>query len=184
MLSTRAPALLLALLGTAACAATPVAPASRPPPPPPTPAPTAPISLTPPRSTPLFADYAKPGSPGCAVGVYRAGEIVFARGYGSANLEQNTPIDRASMFETGSVSKQFTAMAIALLVQDGKVSLDDDVRKYIPELPVYGKPITLAHMLHHTSGLRDYDELLAISGFVLADVTNDDDALPGWRWDD
>jgi CubicO group peptidase (beta-lactamase class C family) len=126
---------------------------------------------------PIFADLTKPGSPGCAVGVYRAGEIVFARGYGLASIEHQIPIAKDTVFDIGSVSKQFTAMAVLLLAKDGKLSLDDDVRKYVPEVPVYGKPITLRHLLHHTSGLRDYAGLLTIEGFDVADVTNDDDGL-------
>src|SRR5262249_33298402 len=108
---------------------------------------------------PIFADYTKPGVPGCAVGVYRAGESAFARGYGLANLEHDLRIEKDTAFDLGSVSKQFTAAAILLLVQDGKIALDDDVRKYVPELPDYGRTITLRHLLHHTSGLRDYNGL-------------------------
>jgi CubicO group peptidase (beta-lactamase class C family) len=125
----------------------------------------------------IFAAYAKPGSPGCAAGVYRAGEVVFARGYGLANLEHDLPIGPDTVFDVGSVSKQFTAAAVILLAQEGKLSLGDDVRKYVPELPDYGRPIQLHHLLHHTSGLRDYAVLLTIGGFDEGDVTNDDDAV-------
>jgi CubicO group peptidase (beta-lactamase class C family) len=126
---------------------------------------------------PLFAQYAKPGVPGCAVGVYRAGEIVFARGYGAASLENGVAIDRATLFNIGSISKQFTAAALLLLVQDGKVSLDDDVRKYIPELPDFGHPIRVHHLLHHTSGMRDVYSLLPLEGFMPPDLADDDDGL-------
>ena len=125
----------------------------------------------------VFAAYAHDRSPGCAVGVYEEGQIVRASGYGSADLEHDVPITDTTVFDLGSVSKQFTAAAIVLLAQDGKLSLDDDIRDYVPELPGYGKPITLRHLLHHTSGLRDYTALLAITGHDDADLTNDDDAL-------
>jgi CubicO group peptidase (beta-lactamase class C family) len=125
----------------------------------------------------VFAAYAHEAAPGCAVGVYEGGQIVHARGFGSADLEHDVPITDSTVFDLGSVSKQLTAAAILLLAQDGKLSLDDDVRDYVPELPVYGKPITLRHLLHHTSGLRDYTALLAIDGHDDADLTTDDDAL-------
>jgi CubicO group peptidase (beta-lactamase class C family) len=125
----------------------------------------------------IFATTTQGRSPGCALGVYREGEIVLARGYGFADLEHDVPITETTVFDLGSVSKQFTAAAIVLLAEGGKLSLDDDVRKFLPELPSYGKPITLRHLLHHTSGLRDYTGLLGISGHDDADLTGDDDAL-------
>ena len=84
---------------------------------------------------------------------------------------------KGTAFDIGSVSKQFTAAAVLLLVEDKKLSLDDDVRMYVPEVPRYGKAITLRHLLHHTSGLRDYAGLLSFSSFDIADLTNDDDAI-------
>lgn len=125
----------------------------------------------------VFAAYAQDHGPGCAVGVYEAGQIVHARGFGFADLEHEVPITDTTVFDLGSVSKQFTAAAVVLLAQDGKLSLDDDIRDHVPELPSYGKPITLRHLLHHTSGLRDYTALLQMSGHDDADLTNDDDAL-------
>jgi CubicO group peptidase (beta-lactamase class C family) len=105
---------------------------------------------------PVFADFTQKGrSPGCSVGVYRAGEIVFSRGYGYADLEHDSLITDTTPFYTASLSKQFTAAAVLLLVGDGKVSLSDDVRQFIPELPDIGAHITLDELLHHTSGLRD-----------------------------
>jgi CubicO group peptidase (beta-lactamase class C family) len=101
--------------------------------------------------------------PGCAVGVGRNGRIVHERGYGMANLETGTPITPASIFHVASVSKQFTAAAILLLERDGKLSLDDDIRKHLPEIPDYGTKITIKHLLNHTSGLRDQWDLLAMS---------------------
>jgi CubicO group peptidase (beta-lactamase class C family) len=125
----------------------------------------------------VFSPTIEGRSPGCALGVYREGEMVYARGYGFADLEHDVPITETTVFDLGSVSKQFTAAAIVLLVEDGKLSLDDDVRKHLPELPSYGKPITLRHLLHHTSGLRDYTDLLAIDGHDDADLTGEADAL-------
>jgi CubicO group peptidase (beta-lactamase class C family) len=101
--------------------------------------------------------------PGCALGVSRNGQPVLERGYGMANLETATPIRPGSIFHVASVSKQFTAMAILLLERDGKLSLDDDIRKYIPEIPDYGTRITIRHLLHHTSGLRDQWDLLSMA---------------------
>ena len=104
-------------------------------------------------------------TPGCAVGVGVAGRPVLARGYGMADLEHDVANDANTIFEAGSVSKQFTAAAVLLLARDGKLSLDDPVRKYIPELPDYGVPLTIRHMLTHTSGLRDWGEVAGIAGW-------------------
>jgi CubicO group peptidase (beta-lactamase class C family) len=125
----------------------------------------------------VFADLTKPGSPGCALGVYRDGAIIYARGYGLANLEENVPITPASVFDIGSTSKQFTAASILLLEKRGKLSVNNDVRKYIPELPDYGQKITIRHLLNHTSGLRDYLTLMELAGINTDSVTSDDDAL-------
>ncbi len=103
----------------------------------------------------IFARWSSTGTPGCAVGVRSDGEVVLERGYGMASLENAVAIRPGTIFQIGSVSKQFTTMAILLLARDGKLSLDDEVRKYIPELPDYGTPLTIRHMLSHTSGLRD-----------------------------
>lgn len=104
-------------------------------------------------------------TPGCAVGVSRDGETVLSRAYGMADLEHDAPNTPQTIFEAGSVSKQFTAAAVLLLAQDGRLSLDDDVRKHIPELPAYAAPITLRHLLTHTSGLRDWGSVAAIGGW-------------------
>lgn len=101
--------------------------------------------------------------PGCAVGVSRNGRVVYEHGYGMANLETDTPIRPSSIFHAASVSKQFTAIAVMLLARDGKLSVDDDIRKYLPEVPDYGTPITIRHLLTHTSGLRDQWELIRLS---------------------
>ncbi len=125
----------------------------------------------------LFASWDKPSSAGCALGVYRDGAVIYARGYGMADLERAVPITPSSLFDLGSTSKQFTAASIVLLAQQEKLSLDDDVRLHLPELPDYGTPITLRHMLNHTSGLRDYINLLVLHGTDVDDVTTPDDAL-------
>ncbi|MGB6595811.1 MAG: serine hydrolase domain-containing protein [Candidatus Acidiferrum sp.] len=125
----------------------------------------------------VFADYTKPGSPGCAVAVFRNGRISYERGYGLANIEEDVPIIPGSVFDIGSTSKQFTAASILLLEKQGKLSVSDDVRKYIPELPDYGQRITILHLLNHTSGLRDYLVLMALAGINTDSVTTDEDAL-------
>ena len=117
----------------------------------------------------VFAKYDKPDSPGCALGVIRDGKLIYKRGYGMASLEHGAPISPDTVFRMGSVSKQFTAAAVALLAEDGKISLGDDVRKYLPELPAYEHPITIRHLIHHTSGLRDYTNLVPMAGIDAAD---------------
>lgn len=111
-----------------------------------------------------FARFDKPGVPGCALGLYREGRIVYERGYGSANLDHGIPIVPDTVFYVGSVSKQFTAFAVALLIEQGKLSLSDPVRKLIPELPAWAEPVTIDNLVHHTSGIRDYLALWEMSG--------------------
>jgi len=113
----------------------------------------------------IFAPYSSTSSPGCAVGVVRDGQLAFAKGYGMADLEHDTPITPSTRFYIASLSKQFTAMSIVLLAQEGRLSLDDWVRRWVPQVPSFGAPITLRQLLHHTSGLRDYFTLLALSGW-------------------
>ncbi len=125
----------------------------------------------------IFAEWDKPDSPGCALGVIRDGKLIYARGYGMANLEYNIPIKSDSVFRIGSTSKQFAAMAMALLAEEGKVSLDDDIRKYMPELPEYEAPITIRHLIHHTSGLRDYLGLMSMSGLRDNDWYTDEEVV-------
>ncbi len=126
----------------------------------------------------VFEQFDKPGSPGCALAAIKDGQIVYKRGYGMADLDHDIPIKPDSVFHVASVSKQFTAMAILLLAKQGKLSLDDEVRKYIPELRDFGQKITIRHLLHHTSGLRDQWNLLIMSGWRLSeDVVKDDDIL-------
>src|SRR6267142_202625 len=125
----------------------------------------------------VFADLTKAGSPGCALGVYQDGKIIYSKGYGLANLEENVAIKPQSVFDIGSTSKQFTAASILLLEKQGKLSVNDDVRKYIPELPDYGQKITILQLLNHTSGLRDYLTLMELAGTNVDSVTTDEDAL-------
>ena len=125
----------------------------------------------------VFAEWDNTRSPGCVVGVSRGGQVVFARGYGMSNLEYDVPNTPDSILNIASISKQFTAAAVALLVADGKLSWSDDIRRYVPELPDYGHTITLAHLAHHTSGLRDYLTLLRMAGWREDDVITEADAL-------
>ncbi|MGH9796307.1 MAG: serine hydrolase domain-containing protein [Candidatus Acidiferrales bacterium] len=125
----------------------------------------------------VFAAYDKPDSPGCALGVIQEGALTYIRGYGRANLEHSLPITSKTVFDIGSTSKQFTAASILLLEQQGKLSLDDDIRKFVPELPDYGTKITIRYLVHHTSGLRDYLTLMSLAGVDFHGVTTDADAL-------
>ena len=113
----------------------------------------------------IFAKWNSPSTPGCAVEAAVDGKPVIAKGYGMADLEHDVKITPESIFEAGSVSKQFTAAAILLLAREGKLSIDDPVRQYVPELPDYGSPLTIRHMLNHTSGLRDWGSIEAIAGW-------------------
>jgi CubicO group peptidase (beta-lactamase class C family) len=112
----------------------------------------------------VFAAYDRRDSPGCAAAVYKDGRIAYERGYGAADLEHAVPIGPATVFYAGSVSKQFTAFTAALAIQQGRLGLDDSIRKHLPELPAYADGITVRHLVHHTSGLRDFYTLLAIAG--------------------
>lgn len=118
--------------------------------------------------------YVAPG-PGCAAAVSLNGETVFEKAFGLAEMEHNILNTPQTIFESGSVAKQFTAAAVVLLAQDGKLSIDDPVKKYIPELPDYEKPITIRHLLNHTAGLRDWGSVMALTGVGRGDrvVTQD-----------
>ncbi len=124
----------------------------------------------------IFASWNSPATPGCAVGVAKDGRTIFERAYGSAELEHDVPNRPETIFEAGSVSKQFTAAAILMLSEEGKLSLNDDIRKYVPELPRYGQVVRIHHLLSHTSGLRDWGVVAEISGWPRGDraVTNAD----------
>lgn len=125
----------------------------------------------------VFAQWDRTNSPGCALGVSRGGEMLYERGYGMANLETGLAISPSSIFHVASISKQFTAAAVALLASRGKLSLDDDIRKHVPEIPDYGTRITIRHLMHHTSGLRDQWVLLRLSGWRQEDLITEADVL-------
>lgn len=112
----------------------------------------------------VFAAWNTDHTPGGAVAIYKDGKIVYAKGYGMADLERSVPITSKTVFDIGSTSKQFTAACIYMLASEGKLSLDDDIRKHLPEIPAYDAPITIRHLLNHTSGLRDYLTLMALAG--------------------
>ena len=118
----------------------------------------------------LFKEWNGPGRPGVAVGVIHGGKLIYAKGFGEADVETGAPITPETIFHVASVSKEFTAYAIVLLAQEGKLSLDDDIHKYLPEVPDFGQKITIRHLIHHTSGLRDQWALLAMAGWSLSDV--------------
>ncbi len=125
----------------------------------------------------LFAEWDREDSPGCALAIVRDGRILYTKGYGMADLEHGVPISPQSVFYAGSVSKQFVATCMLLLQEEGKLDIDDDVRKYVPELPDYGHTIRLRHLLHHISGLRDYLDLLTIAGYDYLDYLPHERAL-------
>jgi CubicO group peptidase (beta-lactamase class C family) len=125
----------------------------------------------------VFAEFDLPDSPGCALGVVRDGKLVYTRGYGMASLEHAVPNSAKTVYYIGSTSKQFTAASILLAAEQGHLSLDDDIRKYVPEIPDYGVPITIRHLIHHTSGLRDVLTLMAMAGKRIEDVQTVDDYL-------
>lgn len=137
----------------------------------------------------VFADMAKADAPGCALGVIRDGRLIYSKGYGQAVIEHGVPITPRTVFDIGSVSKHFTAAAIVLLAQRGKLSLDDEVRKWVPEFPDYAmagtsgegqgarKNPTIRNLLHHTGGVRNYDTLMALAAVDFSGRTGDQEAL-------
>jgi CubicO group peptidase (beta-lactamase class C family) len=129
----------------------------------------------------LFEKWNSADSPGAAVAIIKDGMVVYRKGFGSAQLEYNIPITPSTVFHVASVSKQFTAMAITMLEAAGKLSADDDIRKYVPEMADFGKTITIRHLLHHTSGLRDQWELLILSGWRMDDVITQSDIMDRLR---
>lgn len=124
----------------------------------------------------LFAQWDRSDSPGCILGVSQNGVVVYERGYGMANLDYGLPITPASVFDVASIDKQFTAMAILILEQRGQLSVDDDVRKYLSELPEYWSRVTLRHLLTHTSGVRDSYRLMILA-WGLPEYPSH-----GWQW--
>jgi CubicO group peptidase (beta-lactamase class C family) len=125
----------------------------------------------------FFTTFNQPGSPGCSAGVIRNGNFVYKKSFGYASLELGVPLRPESVFYMGSVSKQFTATSIVLAAEQGYLSLDDDVRKYLPELPDYGHRITLRQMLHQTSGFRDFFDLVSLSGRNASEIASANDIL-------
>jgi CubicO group peptidase (beta-lactamase class C family) len=118
----------------------------------------------------VFSPWDNNSTPGAAVAIVKDGSIIYKKGYGLANLEYDIPISTSSIFHIASISKQFTVFSILLLEKQGKLSLEDDIRKYIPEVPYFGKTITLRHLASHTSGLRDQWSLLEMAGWRMDDV--------------
>jgi CubicO group peptidase (beta-lactamase class C family) len=129
------------------------------------------------RADSLFSDFTKGVSPGAAVVVIRDGQAVFRKGYGYADLEHRIPVTTSSVFDIASVSKQFTGLAVSMLIDQGKIGLKDDIRKYIPEMYAFDPPITIEHLLHHTSGLRDWPGMLTLAGWNSGDIISFDHIL-------
>lgn len=125
----------------------------------------------------IMQAYDRENTPGVVVAVIDAGKVVFAKGYGMANLEHGLPMTRSTVSDLGSVSKQFTAFAIAVLAQQGKLSLDDDIRTHLPEIPDLGATVRVRHLIHHMSGLREIYSSLQIAGWQSGDRIAQEDAL-------
>lgn len=125
----------------------------------------------------LFAELNNTESPGIAILVVRDGKVLLRRCYGMANLEHEASITPETVFDIASVSKQFCGMAVSMLIEQGKIRLQDDIRKYIPELPDFGHTITIDHLVHHTSGIRDWPATLALAGWSMDDVISFDQIL-------
>ena len=125
----------------------------------------------------IFSDYDKINSPGCALAVLKDGKIIYEKAYGMSNLEYNIAINPTSIFHVASISKQFTAAAIIKLSLEGKLSLNDDIRKYIPEVPDFGHIITFNNLIHHTSGIRDQWDLQRLAGWRDDDLITEKDIL-------
>lgn len=125
----------------------------------------------------VFAEWNKPNTPGCALGIIKDGELIYAKGYGLANMEYDIPNSPASVFRIGSTSKQFTAAGIVLLAEKGKLNLDDNLKSIFPDFPDYAEAITVRHLLNHTSGIRDYLQLAYLKGFGDDDYYTDDDIM-------
>jgi CubicO group peptidase (beta-lactamase class C family) len=125
----------------------------------------------------VFARFDRTDSPGCALGIGNGGHVVYERGYGMSDLQHHLAITPASIFHVASISKQFAAAAVGVLAAEGRLSLDDDVRRYVPEVPDHGHRITIRQLIHHTSGLRDQWSLLAAAGWRSDDLIIEQDVL-------
>ncbi len=123
----------------------------------------------------IFAEWNEPDVPGGALGIIKNGELIYAKGYGSGDLEHDLAIEPSSVFYTGSVSKQFVTFCILLLEEQGKLNLDDEIQRFLPDFPAYESPITIKHFIHHTSGVRDYFTLLHLMGRNYLDHIEDDE---------
>ena len=125
----------------------------------------------------LFARWDKPDSPGAVIAIIRDGEVLYKKGYGMANLDHDIPNTPSTIYDIASVSKQFAGMAIAMLHLSEEISLDANINNYVPEVPDFGNPITIRHLVHHTSGLRDWPGTLAIGGWRFDDIISFDQIL-------
>jgi len=125
----------------------------------------------------LFAEWNKPDSPGCAIGIIKGSEMIYKSGYGLASLEHNIPISSKTVFYIASTSKQFTAMSILLLADQGRISLDDAIQNYLPEFPEYNNYITIRHLIYHTSGIRDYLQLMGLAGMNVSNIYTNEDII-------
>ena len=112
----------------------------------------------------IFQEWNHPETPGAAVGIIENGQLVYAKGFGIADLEHDIKISSTSVFYIGSVSKQFVTFCVLLLEETGKINLDDPIQKYLPDFPEYERPLTIRHFIHHTSGVRDYLTLMYLKG--------------------
>ncbi|MGH2548821.1 MAG: serine hydrolase domain-containing protein, partial [Thermomicrobiales bacterium] len=125
----------------------------------------------------IFEKWNRSDSPGASVGIYKDGEIAFAKGYGMSNLEHGIPITPGSIFHVASVSKQFATFCIGLLEENGLLSVDDEVRTHVPRLPDFDHSITIRHLIHHTSGIRDQWSLLRYAGWRQEDLVTEEDVM-------
>ena len=125
----------------------------------------------------VFENYKSPNTPGCTIALVKDGKVIYEKGYGMSNLEYGIPITPTSIFHVASISKQFTAAAIIMLSLEGKLSLNEDIRKYLPEVPDFGHVITFNHLIHHTSGMRDQWDLQELAGWRDGDLITEDDVL-------
>ncbi len=129
----------------------------------------------------LFAQWDKPDLPGCALGIVKDGQLIYKRGYGMANLDHNVPITSKTVMDIMSQDKQFVGMSILLLAKRGKLSLDDEIQKYLPEIPRYQSPVTIRHLIHHTSGIREFGQLAVLGARAPREngMLTEDEAI-GW----
>ena len=134
-------------------------------------------TVSPDEVTTVFRDFAEAAVPGCAIGIFEHGQPRLMRGYGVADVETKRPLDETTVFYAASTSKQFTALSIAILAHERKLALNDDVRRWIPELPDYGTPITVSMLIHHTSGLADYLSLFELGGLDRFDALDPREAF-------